>query len=136
MAKIEGGCLCGQVRYHSDAEPVVQAVCHCKNCQKQAGTAFSVIVGVPAASLKVEGEMKTYLDHGDSGAPVERRFCADCGSPILSQLAGGPPLVYLKAGTLDDTSWLDPKVHVWTRSHQAWLPIPEGVIAMETNPPG
>ena len=42
--KIEGGCLCGQVRYTCDADPLFQAVCHCKNCQKQAGTAFSVIV--------------------------------------------------------------------------------------------
>jgi hypothetical protein len=136
MAKIEGGCLCGQVRYSSDAEPAVQAVCHCKNCQRQAGTAFSVIVGLPAAALKIEGQLKTFHDKGESGGAVERRFCPDCGSPILSEVAGGPGLVFLKAGTLDDTSWLDPKVHVWTRSHQAWLPIPEGVLAMETSPPG
>ena len=53
MAHIEGGCLCGQVRFSGDAEPVFQAICHCKNCQKQAGTAYSVIVGVPRGALTV-----------------------------------------------------------------------------------
>src|SRR3974390_745785 len=41
MPEMRGGCLCGQIRYSANAEPVLLAVCHCKNCQKQAGTAFS-----------------------------------------------------------------------------------------------
>ena len=44
--KIEGGCLCGKVRYSADAEPTFVAVCHCKNCQKGTGTAFSGCRGV------------------------------------------------------------------------------------------
>ena len=39
--KKTGGCLCGQVRYETKAEPMMTGVCHCKNCQKQAGSAFS-----------------------------------------------------------------------------------------------
>ena len=42
--KIEGGCLCGKVRYSADAEPTFVGICHCKNCQKGTGTAFSVVV--------------------------------------------------------------------------------------------
>ena len=80
--KIEGGCLCGKVRYSADTEPAFVGVCHCKNCQKQAGTAFSVIMGIPAAALSVEGELKTYEDRGDSGQAVLRRFCPNSGSPI------------------------------------------------------
>jgi hypothetical protein len=48
MPKIEGSCLCGSVKYSSDSEPVMTAVCHCENCQRQTGTAFSIIVGVAA----------------------------------------------------------------------------------------
>ena len=54
MSKIEGGCLCGAVRYKSDAEPVMQAVCHCKTCQKISGSTYSFNVAVPEDSLKVE----------------------------------------------------------------------------------
>ena len=35
MPKLEGGCLCGAVRYTSEAEPALTAVCHCPDCQKQ-----------------------------------------------------------------------------------------------------
>ena len=37
MAKIEGGCLCGQLRYSTDADPIFTGACHCKNCQKLTG---------------------------------------------------------------------------------------------------
>ena len=47
---ITGHCLCGSVTYSADAEPAVQAVCHCTDCQRQTGNPFSVIVGVPRAS--------------------------------------------------------------------------------------
>jgi hypothetical protein len=36
-----------------------------------------------------------------------------------------PELTFIKAGTLDDTSWLDPKMHVYCDSAQHWTPIPE-----------
>ena len=64
MPKIEGGCLCGAVRYESNSEPAVTAICHCKHCQKQAGSAFSIVVGVPKDSLIMSGdELKTYEDY-------------------------------------------------------------------------
>ena len=52
--KIEGGCLCGKVRYSADAEPTFVGVCHCKNCQKQAGTSFSS-GGPPKAGAVLAG---------------------------------------------------------------------------------
>ena len=120
----EGGCLCGAVRYSVAAEPVVQAVCHCRNCQRQAGSGWSMIIGVPAAAVSISGELKTYEDRGDSGGAVQRQFCPTCGSPILSRVASSPDLVFIKAGTLDDTSGFAPQVQVWTDSKQPWLEIP------------
>ena len=126
MREMTGGCLCGQVRYSANVEPAIVAVCHCKNCQKQTGTAFSVLVGVPKAAISVQGNLKTFHDTGDSGQPVDRNFCPECGSPIISDVAVMPDLRFIKAGTLDDTSWLDPKMHVYCDSAEPWTPIPEG----------
>jgi hypothetical protein len=131
--KLEGGCLCGQVRYTCEADPFFTACCHCKNCQKQSGTAFSVVVGVPEAATQITGELKTYEDTADSGGVVERKFCPRCGSAILSSVPARPGMIILKAGTLDDTSWLDPKVHVWTESAMPFTQIPEGVMAFPKN---
>jgi hypothetical protein len=110
------------------------AVCHCKNCQKQAGSALSIVVAVPKAALSVQGQLKTYHDVGDSGLPVDRNFCPECGSPVTTDAAAVPGLTFIKAGTLDDTSWLDPKVHVYCDSKQAWTPIPEGSQAFAKMP--
>ena len=62
--KIEGGCLC-KVRYSADAEPTFVAVCHCKNCQKGTGTAFSVVVALPTPALTVQGTLQTSTGRGD-----------------------------------------------------------------------
>ena len=75
---LSGGCLCGAIRYEVAAEPLMCVTCHCKNCQRQAGTALSVIVGVPEDAVSVTGEVKTYNDTGDSGATVRRHFFSRC----------------------------------------------------------
>jgi hypothetical protein len=134
MASMQGGCLCGKVRYTIAADPIFTGVCHCKNCQKQAGTAFSVVMGVPKAAFTVTGTLKTYNDRGDSGQAVFRRFCPECGSPIISEVAVMPDLVIIKAGTLDDTSTLQPAMHVYCSSKQNWVEIPAGVKAFPQMP--
>ena len=120
MAGFTGGCLCGKVRYASSSDPVMTAICHCTHCQKQAGTAFSVIVGVPRPALTVSGLLKDYIDRGESGMPVHRNFCPECGSPILTLVDAMPQLTFVKAGTLDDTKALNPTMEICCASAQAW----------------
>jgi hypothetical protein len=75
MPMIAGGCLCGAVRYRSQAEPVMQVICHCKTCQKNSGSAFSMNVAVPQDTLELDGdEPRRYEDRsGSSGQPFYRR---------------------------------------------------------------
>lgn len=135
MANLDGGCLCGAVRYSAAAEPLFQAICHCKHCQRQAGSALSIIVGVSAGAFSVAGEVKTFVDQGDSGGTVERKFCPNCGSPLFSLVSSSPDLVYIKAGTLDDTNHFTPQMQIWTDSKQHWIDIP-GVPGIAGNPSG
>jgi hypothetical protein len=127
MQQMVGGCLCGKVRYAAEADPVFTAVCHCKNCQKQAGTSSSVVVAIPASAFSVTGPMKTFEDTGDSGKPVHRNFCPDCGSPITSVVDAMPGLTFIKAGTLDDPSWLKPTMEVYCDSAQPWITYAGGL---------
>jgi hypothetical protein len=128
MRDISGGCLCGQVRYSAHSEPAFMGVCHCKNCQKQTGTAFSVVLAVPKSALSIQGQLKTYRDTGDSGQPVLRSFCPDCGSPITTDVALMPDLTIIK-------SWLDPKMHIFCDSAQRWSPIPASSHQFPKGPP-
>ena len=65
MAKLDGSCLCGKVTYSCATEPVATAVCHCTDCQKQTGTAFSVIVAVPRDALRRGGQPRVVHDGWD-----------------------------------------------------------------------
>jgi hypothetical protein len=133
---ITGRCLCGGVRFSADAEPVVQAVCHCADCQRQTGNPFSVIVGVPRAAFNVEGStLASFATVGeDHGGETQRNFCSACGSPVFSIAAVAPELAFIKAGALDDASWLEPAVEVWTSSAQPWSPHFDGAARMERGP--
>ena len=133
MTTMTGGCLCGQVRYSVSGDAVMQVNCHCKNCQRQSGSAFSTIIGVPEGALTIEGAFKTYDDRGESGEAVLRDFCPNCGSPMFSRVAVAPGLIFIKVGTLDDTSAFTPAMHLWTKSKQHWVDL-AGQLAFETNP--
>ncbi len=125
MAKLDGSCLCGKVTYSCAAEPVATAVCHCTDCQKQTGTTFSIIVAVPREALQIEGDsLGSFTTVGtDTGQEVSRQFCRECGSPIVSLSDAMPAAAFIKAGTLKDTSWLEPQMHVWSESAQPWFPL-------------
>jgi len=128
-----GRCLCGDIKYQFPNAPAVSGVCHCKNCQRQAGSAFSTLAGVPAAEFEMTGEPKLYKDPDTlSGNTVERYFCGNCGSPIYSAIPSQPDMLFLKTGTLDDTSTFTPAFHVWCSTKQNWVSLEEGVPQMET----
>jgi hypothetical protein len=136
MTSLNGGCLCGSIRYSSEAEPVLTAICHCRHCQKQTSAAFSIVVAVPKGSLTIEGpSLKTFDDVGDSGQPVQRNFCGNCGSPITSYVEAMPDLEFIKAGTLDDTGWLDPTVELWCETAQPWIRSDPARSQVPRNPP-
>jgi len=131
----EGGCQCGALRYRFEGEPVALAVCHCTECQRQSGSAFGMSLLVPRSAFEMlRGEPKLYTRTSDAGRPVECAFCATCGTRIFHRPARFPDTLNVKPGTLDDTSWLAPKMHVWTRSKQRWVSIPEDVRRFEEQP--
>ena len=127
MPKMTGGCLCGQVRYMADAEPMFAGVCHCKDCQKETGTAFNIVIAIPAAALAFQGSPKTYTQKGDSGQDVVRRLCPNCGSTITSEPAVMPGASILRVGTLDDTSWVKPTMEIYCDSKQSWVDLAGGM---------
>jgi hypothetical protein len=123
MLNMTGKCLCGQVQYTANAEPVAMMACHCKTCQRHSGTAFSTLVVVPRETMTVIGNLKTYTEPGGmSGEPMHRRFCPECGSPVILEREGAPRIIIL-AGTLDDTSFVKPSMNIFCESAQSWVPM-------------
>jgi hypothetical protein len=89
---------------------------------------------VAEAGFRLSGiEPRPLRRTAGSGRINTRWVCPECGSWI-----SGPPrdgLVRVRAGTLDDTSWLRPTRHIWTRSKQPWIQLPAGDQIFEAQPP-
>jgi hypothetical protein len=122
MTGVSGGCLCGAIRYQTSADPQAVIACHCSNCRKQSGAAFSFNLLFKASDYSQTGESKIFADTGDSGKHVFRHFCGDCGSPINSQAEMMPGHVIVKAGTADEPGAWTPGIEVYCDSALAWVP--------------
>ena len=68
----------------------------------------------------------------ESGRLNTRFVCPDCASWVYSLPRGG--IIFVRAGTLDDTSWLRPTRHTWTRSKQPWVTFADGDEIFEAQP--
>ena len=125
--KLEGGCLCGKVRYTADAEPIFVGVCHCSTCQKGSGSAFNSVVALPKLAVSVTGTLHTYEGKGDTGNPTYKRFCPECGSPVQVEAAIMADVVMIPTGTLDDASALTPAMQIYCDSAQSWALLEGGI---------
>ena len=123
MGQLDGHCLCGKVTYTCDGQPMATLLCHCTDCQRQTGTAFSIVVGVERDTLHIEGDtLSSFTTIGeDTGEPTRRHFCSACGSPIVTLPDVTPDLAFIKAGTLNDRSWLEPEMEIWARSKHPYV---------------
>ena len=121
MATMTGRCLCGKVHYTVTGDPAFSGICHCRNCQRYTGSAFETVVAFPSEAIKVQGELKTYQDTGDSGQPVFRRFCPNCGSGVIADVNVLPAMTLVLAGTLDDPTAFTPTMEVFCSSAQPWM---------------
>ena len=121
---IEGGCLCGQVRFTIDAQPLGARMCWCRDCQRIASGSATVNVLFPEESVHYEGEITTIDMIADSGNKVERGFCPQCGSQMYSRTVhpSGMPM-RVRAGTLDDPELAPPTTIIWAESAPSWAPL-------------
>jgi hypothetical protein len=116
-----GGCACGAIRYECSAEPLIALNCHCRSCQRASGSAYASNLAVPKDAFKLtKGQPKYYEDKADSGNTVRRGFCPECGSPLFGQSPARPDFIGIRAGSLDDPSWHQPSMDIYTDSAQPW----------------
>jgi hypothetical protein len=129
-----GGCQCGRIRYEIIEAPTLVYTCHCRDCQRLTSSAFSLGIVVSEAGFRVSGvEPRPLQRMPDSGRLNTRLVCPECGSWVYSPPRDG--VIRVRAGTLDDTSWLRPTRHIWTRSKQPWVSFAEGDEVFEKAPP-
>jgi len=127
----EGGCGCGAVRYRLASEPMFVHCCHCLNCQRQTGSAFVINLLIEAGRVELlTGEPKPVDVPRDDGSAQRIYRCPDCQVAVFSEY-GRPEVRFVRAGTLDDPSTVEPDVHIFTRSKVPWVVLPNSTPAFD-----
>ena len=111
-----GGCLCGAVRFELEGEPFLIGVCHCADCRKESGSAFTFYAKWPRTAFRVTGETRRYAG---------RDFCPTCGARLFNLHADD---VELRVGSLDEAPpTIDsPSQEGWIKRRESWLTPIEG----------
>ena len=136
MTTAKGSCLCGQYQYEFDQDVAGATLhCHCKDCRKVTGSGKATIIVVPEDQLKATGDLDTYQTTGFEGSHVTRAFCPTCGSQMISYVEEVPGVVFVKAGTLEDGSWVKPSVSFWSDTAEPWAPVDSLLPSVPKNPP-
>ena len=133
MATMEGGCACGGIRYRLASKPMFVHCCHCRDCQRQTGSAFVLNALIETDRVeRLSGETEEIPVPTDSGRPHVIHRCPVCKVALWSHYAGGPTLSFVRVGTLDDPAALPPDVHIYTRTRLPWVSLSPEVPAFET----
>ncbi len=116
-------CRCSQLRAECTGEPVRVSVCHCEECQRRTGSAFSAQARYPSDAVKVIGPCQTFERTADSGNTVTYRFCPSCGSNIAYQIDAWPDVVAIPLGAFADQDFPDPAYSIYERAKRSWITI-------------
>ncbi len=127
-----GNCACGAVRFRLTSRPMFVHCCHCRDCQRQTGSAFVLNALIETDRIEVlAGEPHLVSMPTDSGRPHDIYRCPKCEVAVWSDYGRRPKLRFVRVGTLEDPDALPPDVHIYTRSKLPWIKLPDGVPAFE-----
>ncbi len=132
---ISGRCLCGNVSYSGEGNPLFQVKCYCTDCRKSSAAGHAAMMGFPCEAVAIGGETREFHSKADSGTDVVRAFCPNCGTGIYSKNAAMPHLIFLRASTLDDPGLFAPQLVVWAARAPSWDPVTQGVPTFAEGPP-
>ena len=131
MPEREGRCACGAVGYRLTAEPLFVHCCHCLNCQRQTGSAFVINALIENDRLQLlSGEPVAVDVPRDDGSKQKIMRCPSCQIALWSFYTR-PDVAFVRAGTLDVPSSVQPDVHIYTRSKLPWVTLPASTPAFE-----
>ena len=129
---LSGSCFCGAVPYRLVAAPMFVNCCHCRDCQRQNGSAFVVNAVIETDRIALlAGAPEAGVMHTDSGHPHDIYRCPVCKTALWSDYGRRPAIRFVRVTTLDDPSALPPDAHIFTRSKLSWVVLPPGVPAFE-----
>jgi hypothetical protein len=132
-ASLEGRCTCGEVHYRLAERPFAVHCCHCRDCQRETGSAFVINGLIETPQVEVtEGKPETVDTPSASGKGQRIVRCPGCKVALWSHYGGmGGKAAFVRVGTLENPDACPPQVHIFTRSKQPWFELAMDAPAFE-----
>ena len=124
-SRVTASCRCGAVRFASQNPPILQLFCHCKDCQESTGGPFAKTAFFKATQCAVSGSVAVRAFKAESGSRTTRESCTSCGTLMFDRSDGFPALIGVVADRISAPFVFEPTCHVWTRSKQPDVTIPD-----------
>lgn len=118
--KLEGGCLCGAIRYTTSALPFSSDHCHCSMCRKSVGAVVGTWMDFKVEQVSWQGQKPKEFT---SSEHTRRGFCPECGSTLSFRDIRHPDYITLTNGTLDNPDLAPATIHIHVVDKVKWLDI-------------
>lgn len=121
---MEGGCLCGALRFRISGKSLGSGQCCCPDCRTICGGGPANAFVVSGDSIEVtKGVPKTFASENHNGTTSIREFCDNCGTPLFGSKISSPGTVAVMVGALDDDSDFRPRAISWVSTAPEWLKL-------------
>jgi len=132
MPILEGGCLCGAVRYQVRGKPTNTMICHCRTCRRATGSPVVAWLTFAKADFEVTtGALAEFR----SSPPVRRGFCGTCGTPLTYSHRESPDSIDVTTCSLDEPQAFPPTHHSWLSDDVGWVRFGDGLPAFQESRP-
>jgi len=121
-----GSCLCGRFRFTVEGSFGDVRYCHCSQCRRGNGSAFSANARVDRSQWTLEGPADGVTEY-EHRPGLFKAFCSRCGSPLYARSDRDPSDVRVRLGGFEGELAAAITGHVWTSSKAPWYEIEDSL---------
>lgn len=122
---VEGGCLCGAVRFFVTLPSKWCAHCHCSMCRRVHGAGYVTWVGFESDYFTLQ--RADGLNWYESSPGARRGFCSTCGSCMLFESNRWAGETHVALASFDGPIDREPQAHAFYDSHVNWMPVDDAL---------
>lgn len=115
-------CFCGDVRASFDPVGAFALHCHCSQCRRLSGAAFTTWLNVRRTAFRVESGAEV-MNAFAVTTNATRHFCTRCGSHVYSTDIREPAIVGLPLGAVTGEDLPAPQTHYYFDSGVPWCDV-------------